>query len=255
MKLSMVRGRLGWVVWLVVSLALVLDVGDIAGVSVGHVVSDDLGAAVGKGNAVLAMSGVTVAGLILGEVSARVVIGHSVLVAVDSWAIIGWLLVAVDRSRVIGGGLVDHWGWVVDRFVDNGGSVVDWGVVDNWLVVHNGSGVVDGGRVVVDRGGVAVDGLVDGDVGRSMNSSAVLLSGVGVVHVLGSCVGLLGHNGGIGSVGFVNGVAYSWSISVLDDLMVGLVSSGSGQEGRDSNKSLQFDERNFFFIIDWNSKS
>ena len=39
---------------------------------------------------------------ILGKVSARVVVGDSVLVAVDSWAIIGWLLVAVDRGRVVG---------------------------------------------------------------------------------------------------------------------------------------------------------
>ena len=136
------------------------------------------------------------------------------------------------------GGLVVSGSGVIDWCVVNWGSVVDWGVVDNGLVVHNGSGVVDGGRVVVDRGRVAVDGLVDGDVGRSMNSSAVLLSGVGVVHVLGSCMGLLGHNGGIGAVGFVNGVAHSWSISVLDDLMVGLVSGSSGQEGRDSDKSL-----------------
>ena len=144
----------------------------------------------------------------------------------------------MDRSRVIGGGLVDHWGWVVDRFVDNGGSVVDWGMVDNGLVVHNGSGVVDRGRVVVDWGRVAINRLVDRDVGGSMNSSAVLLSSVRVVHVLGSCVGLLGHNSGIGSVGFVNGVAHSWSISMLDDLMMGLVSSSSSQEGRDSDKSL-----------------
>ena len=234
----MVRGRLGWVVWLIVSLALILDIGDIARVSVSHLVSDDLGAAVGKGNTVLAIGGVTITGLVLSKVSTRVVVSNSVLVPVDSWAIIGWLLVAVDGSWVVGSWLVDHWCWVVDRFVDYGGSVVDWGMVDNGLVVHNGSGVVDRGRVVVDWGRVAVNGLVDRDVGRSMNSSAVLLSGVGVVHVLGSCVGLLGHNGGIGAVGFVNGVAHSWSISVLDDLMVGLVSGSSGQEGRDSDKSL-----------------
>ena len=225
-------------VWLVVSLALILNIGDIAGVSVSHIVSDDLGAAVGKGNTVLAIGGITIAGLILGEVGTRVVISDSVLVAVDSWAIIGWLLVAVDGSRVVGSWLVNHWGWVVDRFVDNGGSMVDWGMVDNGLVVHNGSRVVDRGRMVVDWGRVAINGLVNRDVGRSMNSSAVLLSGVGVMHVLGSCMRLLGHNGGIGSVGFVNGVAHSWSISVLDDLMVGLVSGSSGQEGRDSDKSL-----------------
>merc|ERR1711881_201087 len=149
----MVRGWLGWVIWLIVSLALVLDVGDVAGVSVSHVVGDNLGAAIGKGNTVFTMSGITIAGLILGKVSARVVVGDSILVAVDSWAIIGWLLVAVDRGRVVGSGLVDHWGWVVDGFVDNGGSMVDWGMVDNGLVVHNWSRVVDGGRAVVDWGG------------------------------------------------------------------------------------------------------
>ena len=136
---------------------------------------------------------------------------------------------------------MDNWGWVVDwcsmhnRLVNHWGGVIDWGSVHNWLV-DNRSGVVDWGWVVGSR--VSIDGLVDRDVSWSMNSSAVLLSSVGVVHVLGSCVGLLGHNGGIGSVGFVNGVAYSWSISVLDDLMVGLVSSSSGQEGRDSDNSL-----------------
>ena len=39
-------------------------------------------------------------------------------------------------------------------------------------------------------------------------------------------------------MGLVDGVAHSGSISVLDDLVVGLVSGSSGQEGRDSNKSL-----------------
>ena len=41
-------------------------------------------------------------------------------------------------------------------------------------------------------------------------------------------------------MGLVDGVAHSGSISVLDDLVVGLVSGSSGQEGRDGNKSLEF---------------
>jgi len=36
-------------------------------------------------------------------------------------------------------------------------------------------------------------------------------------------------------------MAHSGSISVLDDLVVGLVSSGSSQEGRDSDKGLHVD--------------
>ena len=42
-------------------------------------------------------------------------------------------------------------------------------------------------------------------------------------------------------MGLVDGVAHSGSISMLDDLVVGLVSGSSGQEGRDSNKSLEVD--------------
>jgi len=46
-------------------------------------------------------------------------------------------------------------------------------------------------------------------------------------------------------MGLVDGVAHSGSISVLDDLVVGLVSGSSGQEGRDSDKSLHVDVRGF----------
>jgi len=36
-------------------------------------------------------------------------------------------------------------------------------------------------------------------------------------------------------------VAHSRGVAMLDDLVMGLVSSGSSQEGRDSNKSLHVD--------------
>ena len=88
-----------------------------------------------------------------------------------------------------------------------------------------------------DRGGMV--GSVDWHVGWSMHSSAVLLSGVWVVHVLGGGMGLLGNHGSIGAVGLVNRVAHSWSISVLDDLVMGLVSIGGSQKSRYSNKSLE----------------
>ena len=236
--------------WGIVCLTLILDISNIARVSIGNIVGDNLGAAVRKGNTVLAVGGVAITSLILTKVGTRVLISHSVLVSIHSRAIISWLLVAVDRL----GWVVWSWGWLVSRSgVDNGPvddwggmvdrSSVDHGLVDNgsWVVDWGGvvrSGLVDNGGWVVNRGWVVWGRLVDWHVGWSMHSSAVLLSGVGVVHVLGSCVGLLGHNGGIGAVGFVNGVAHSWSISVLDDLMVGLVSGSSGQEGRDSDKSL-----------------
>ena len=97
----------------------------------------------------------------------------------------------------------------------------------------------------VCRGWVVWGRLVDWHVGWSMHSSAVLLSGVGVVHVLGSGMGLLGNDGSVGAVGLVDRVAHRGGVAVIDDLVVGLVSGSSGQEGRHSDKSL---ETGFFHI-------
>jgi len=41
-------------------------------------------------------------------------------------------------------------------------------------------------------------------------------------------------------MGLVDRVAHSRGIAVLDDLVVGLVSSGGSQESRDSDESLHF---------------
>jgi len=210
------RGRVVRLGLRVLGNTLVFHISNIARVGISNVVGDNLGAAVGKGNTVLASSGISVPLLVLTKVGLGVVISNTVLISVHSWGIISWLLVAMDwlvnhRGRVIhwscvDNRLVDHWGWVVDRggmdnrlvnhrggMVDWGG-VVDWGSVHNWLVNH-WSGVVDWGWVVGSR--VSIDWLVDRDVSWSMNSSAVLLSGIGVVHILGSGMGLLGHNGSI----------------------------------------------------------
>merc|ERR1712026_618861 len=91
-------------------------------------------------------------------------------------------------------GRVVHWSSVDNRLVDHWGGVVDRGGMDNRLVNHWGR-VIDWGWVVGSR--VSIDGLVDRYVSWSMNSSAVLLSGIGVVHVLGSSMWLLSHNCGI----------------------------------------------------------
>ena len=236
--------------WGIVRLTLILDISNIARVSIGNIVGDNLGAAVRKGNTVLAVGGVAITSLILTKVGARVLISHTVLVSVDSRAIISWLLVAMDRlgwvvwswgwlvsGSSVDNGLVDDWGGVVD------GSSMDHGLVDNgsWVVDRGGvvrSGLVDDGGWVVDWGWVVWGRLVDWHVGWSMHSSAVLLSSIGVVHILGSGMGLLGNDGSVGAVGLVDRVAHSGGIAVLDDLVVGLVSGSSGQEGRDSDKSL-----------------
>ena len=231
----------GWVVWLVMGLSLVLDISNISRVSISSVVSHNLGTAIGKGDPVLASGGVAVPLLVLGKVGTRVVISNGIAILVDSWLIIGWL------GWVIWSWLVDNWSWVVDwgwvgnnnrgwvvwsRLVHNRGWVVNW----SWLVVDWSGLVVDWSRPVVDW---SMDWSMDWSVGWSMDSSAVLLSGIRVVDVLGSSMGLAGNNSSIRSVGLVDRVAHSWGISVLDDLVVGLVSSSGSQESRDSDKSLK----------------
>ena len=202
-------GMIGLGLW-VLGNTFVPHISNIARVGIGNTVGDNLGAAIRKGNTVFTSSGVSVPFLILAKAGSRVIISNSILIPIDSRDIIGWLLVAMDWLVKDWGGvvdrggmdnrLVDHWGWVVDwcsmhnGLVNHWGGVIDWGSVHNWLV-DNRSGVVDWGWVVGSR--VSIDGLVDRDVSWSMNSSAVLLSGIGVVHVLGSSMGLLSHNCGI----------------------------------------------------------
>ena len=229
----------------IVGLTLVLDIGNIARVGISNIVGDNLGAAIRKGNTVLSIGGVTIPLLILTKVGARVLISNTVLISINSRAIISRLLVAVDWCRWV------VWGW---------SRLVSWGRMDNWLVhnwgwavhwswsmvwcwpVDNGSRVddrlVNNWSWVVDWGRMVRSWPVDWDMSWSMNSSAVLLSSIWVVHVLGSSMGLLGNHGSIGAMGLVDRVAHSRGISVLDDLVVGLVSGSSGQEGRSSDKSL-----------------
>jgi len=248
--------RLGWVVWLVVGFSLVLNISNIARVGITDTVGDDLGATIGKVDTVLARGGIAISVLILGKVSTRVVISNSIAVLVDSRLIISWLMVwswlVNNWSWVVDWGwLVDHWGWVVDWgwLVHNWGSMIHWGwLVDHWSWVVHWGWVVDWGMVhwgvvhwgvvhwgvvhkavvhwdMVDWG--MVDWGMDWDMGWSMDSSAVLLSSIWVVDILWGSMRLAGNHSSIGAMGLVHRVAHSGSISVLDDLVVGLGSSSS----------------------------
>ena len=66
----------------IVGGARVLDISDITGVLIGHGVGHSLDASVGKGNMVLSLGGVAIAGLLLAKVGTRVVVldGVGVLV-------------------------------------------------------------------------------------------------------------------------------------------------------------------------------
>ena len=96
----------------VLGLALVLDINDVARGGITDSVGDDLGPAVGKSNAVLAVGGIAIPSLVLAKVGTRVVILNTVLVGVGSRLIISGLLVGrgglvIGRSRGISrGGMV-----------------------------------------------------------------------------------------------------------------------------------------------------
>ena len=109
----------------VLGLTLVLDISDVAGVAVSNIVGDDLGPAVGKGNAVLAVGGVPVPVLVLAEVGARVAVLNAILEAVRGGLIVGGLVVGrlglvVGRLGLVVGGR----GGVVGGLVVLMGSVV-----------------------------------------------------------------------------------------------------------------------------------
>ena len=134
----------GWVVWLVVGLTLVLDISNVARVGIGNIVGDDLGAAIGKGNTVRSGGGISITGLVLAKVGTRVLVSDTVLVSIDSWAIIGWFVI---RSW-----LVVSWSWVYDWFVYNWGYIWSW-LVYNWCMIWCWSRVINWSNFV-NWGGV-----------------------------------------------------------------------------------------------------
>ena len=130
---SMVDGSMvcrGMVDRLIMRLARVLDVGDVAGIGVIDMVGHSLEAAIRKLDMVLALGGVAVAALAGTKVKA-VLIGDAVLVRiVGGGGLIVGLMVAAFMVR--GGGMVDG-GGMMDRGMVQG-SMVHRGMVDGSMV-------------------------------------------------------------------------------------------------------------------------
>ena len=137
--------RRGMVGRLIMRLAGVLDIGDIAGVSIIDVVVHCLEATIRKLDVVLALGGIAIAALTSAKVEA-VLVSDTILIGVvgGSGLIVG---LVVASSVVRGRGVVDR--GMVDGGVVDGGSMVDRGVVHRSVV--DGSmvhwGMVDGGMV------------------------------------------------------------------------------------------------------------
>jgi hypothetical protein len=242
-----VVGSLGLGVVLgVLSLALITDISDIAGVFVNGV-AHNLGAAVGKGNTVLASGGITITVLLLVESSTGVVVGDGIAILVDSGSVIFGLLVAMNglgsvvrsgsRGMVSGsmmhGLSMDDGGGMHNRgSVDNRDSVVGSGMDHRDSVV--GSSVVDGGMV---------DGSVGGGldvVGRLSIGGIVLLLVVVLVDLVGLSRGLRRDVSDGDTVRLVDGGADSRGIAELDSLVGRLVGSGDSEESGSDSEGLHF---------------
>ena len=52
-------------------------------------------------------------------------------------------------------------------------------------------------------------------------------------------MGLARDNGVVTTMGLVDSVAHSWGITMLDDLVTGLVSQSGGQKAKGCNKNLR----------------
>ena len=203
----------------IMSLALIFDISNIARVAISNIVRDNLSATIWKSNFVFSIGGIPISVLIGSKVGTRVVIGYGITILVNCWPHWFSCFVCHNWGRMVDRGWLghNHWGWLVDN---------------NW------SRVVGGGRLVHNWSSMVYRGM-DWHMGWGTDSCAVFLPSVWVMDVLWSSMGLAGNNCSIRTMGFVDRVADSWSIAMLDHLVVGLISSCSSQEGGDSNKGLK----------------
>mgnify|MGYP006877618817 CR=1 FL=1 len=111
-------GLVGGLVFGVLGDTLVLDIGDVSGVVIGDGVGHDLSATVRKSDAVFAVGGVSVTGLVGSEVHAGVSVLDGVFVGVGGGNVgVGGLVIGGGRgvgrgrvvgSRGVGGAVVSH---------------------------------------------------------------------------------------------------------------------------------------------------
>merc|ERR1719244_2150332 len=181
----------------------VLDISNISTIGIINLVVDSLDSAVRKSNRVGSSGGISITVLSSMELGSRVVISNGIFIGVHCRAIIFRLLV--------------------------GSSMVNRGMVDNR------GGMVGGG--MVDNRGVIRSRLVSRNSSRSMDSSSILLRVVVGIDRLRSSMRLAGYRSMSSSVGFVEGDTDRGSISMLDHLMVRLVSSSCSKQSN-ANESL-----------------
>jgi len=218
----------------------VLDISNISTIGIINLVVDSLDPAIGKSNRVGSSGGISITVLSSMELGSRVVISNGIFIGIHGRAIIFRLLVG---SSMVNRGMVDNRGSMVDHggsMVDNRGSMVGGGMVNNRGGMVGGGMVDRGGMVgggMVDNRGVIRSRLVSRDSSRSMDSSSILLRVVVGIDRLRSSMRLAGYRSMSSSMGFVEGHTDRGSISMLDHLMVRLVSSSCSKQSN-ANESL-----------------
>jgi len=218
----------------------VLDISNISTIGIINLVVDSLDPAIGKSNRVGSSGGISITVLSSMELGSRVVISNGIFIGIHGRAIIFRLFVG---SSMVNRGMVDNRGGMVDHggsMVDNRGSMVGGGMVNNRGGMVGGGMVDRGGMVgggMVDNRGVIRSRLVSRDSSRSMDSSSILLRVVVGIDRLRSSMRLAGYRSMSSSMGFVEGHTDRGSISMLDHLMVRLVSSSCSKQSN-ANESL-----------------
>jgi len=125
---------------------------------------------------------------------------------------------SMHNRSMISWSSMNNWSMVSWSSMDNWGSMIDWGR----------GGMIDWGRGI---------SFFDGKSSWCNGSSSRLLVATIAMYRLRSSMGLAYNRGMYSSMGLVDRVADSRSISLLDALVMGLVSSNNRKEG-DTDKSL-----------------
>ena len=161
----------------------VLDISNISTVGISNLVVDSLESAIRKSNRVRSSGGISITVLSSIELGSRVVISNCILITIHSRSIILRLLVGSSMDR----GMVGRLSY---SMVNNRGSMVSRGMVDNRGMVNDRGSMVD--RGMVDRGVIRSRGIARNSSG-SMDSSSILLSVVVGIDRLRSSMGLAGN--------------------------------------------------------------
>ena len=249
-----------WVVFWVLCNTFVPNIGNVSTISISYIVSDNLGATIGKAYTVFTVGCVSVTVFVSSKISFSIVIMDCISVLVYCWSFfIDWSLTVSWSWSMVGWGmyywLVDNWynwgnvwSWFVYYWGNIWGWLVNWGWMVNWGWLVNWSWGINWSRFV-NWGWVVWGWLVNWNMSRSMNGSTVFFSSIWIVYVLWSSMGLARYGGMVSTMRLMDSNFYCWSISMLNNLMTALVSQSYSQKSRYCDECLIKTKYRYFFKL------